>query len=261
VWVACGAGGNVLATSVDGKAWYGITSVNSIIDVSGLGAEWNGSAWLMVGRGTTHTIAYTTNLSANSGWTGLGKTTFTTEARSVGWMADKWVVCGAGGNSIAYSSVTTGASGWTAASPNVFSSGGNAVYWNGSVAIAGGAGGNTLATSTDGATWTGRGATTFTISCNDVYWNTRRWVAVGSGGNTVAYSYNGTNWYSGLNSAGLFNGGGFAVGSNSRVGVSVVNSGLVVNASEKLAVNSPAQYDDGLCGDVSVSVNVNMVGV
>ncbi len=86
-------------------------------------------------------------------------------------------------------------------------------------------------------------------------------MAVGSGGNTVAYSYNGSTWYSGLNTTALFNGGGFSVGSNSKVGVSVVNSGLVVNVNEKLAVNSPAQYDDGLSGDVTVSLNVNIVGV
>jgi hypothetical protein len=198
VFLACGAGGNTLATSSDGKTWTG--QGTGVFDTSGIKADWNGSYWVAVGAGSTNTLAYSSNANA-TGFVGLGKTTFTTAANGVSWMINKWVAVGAGGNTLAYNSNLNPASGWTASpSSVVFSSAGNSAFWNGTVAVAGGTGtGNTIATSSDGITWTGQGVATFSTACNGVYWNTQRWVAVGSGGNSIAYSYNGTTWYSAIN--------------------------------------------------------------
>jgi hypothetical protein len=140
----------------------------------------------------------------------------------------------------------------------VFSSAGNSAFWNGTVAVAGGTGtGNTIATSSDGITWTGRGVATFSTACNGVYWNTQRWVAVGSGGNSIAYSYNGTTWYSAINNTNVLS-TGFGVGSNSKLGAVVVNSGIYLNTNDKLVVNTPKFYDDSLSSDTAISINMNL---
>ena len=159
---------------------------------------------------------------------------------------------------MAYTTTLTAAIGWTGTSSSVFSSSGNTLYWNGQIAIAGGTGtGNTLATSSDGITWTGRGVTTFSTTCNGVFWNTKRWVACGMGGNTVAYSYNGTTWYSSINSNSIFT-SGLCVGSNSKIGASIVNSGIYMNTNDKLVINTPKYYDDSLSSDTSISINMNL---
>jgi len=253
VWVACGAGGNTIATSSDGKTWTGLGT--AIFDVSGTYAHWNGSVWLAVGNGSTHTLAVSTNSNAST-WTGLGKTILTTSGSQVIWMINKWIAVGQGTNTIMYTTDISGSTGWTAAS-NVFSSSCNAVYWNGRTAVAGGAGGNTLATSSDGITWTGIGTSVFSTACNGIYWNTQRWVAVGSGTNTVAYSYDGTTWYSALNTNSLLS-AGYGVGSNSKIGSIIVNSGLYLTTNDRLVVNTPSCYDDSLSSDTAISMNMNL---
>jgi hypothetical protein len=255
VWVAGGAGGNTLATSSDGKTWNGLGT--SVFDVSGLSVNWNGSVWMAVGNGSSHTMAYSTNASGNS-WTGLGKTTFTSQGNHIIWIVNKWVAGGAGGNTIAYTAAAGGTTGWTATGSTAFSTSCNSLYWNGTIAVAVGTGnGNTIATSTDGITWTGRGITVFSSAGNDVYWNTKRWVAVGAGGNTIAYSYNGSTWYSGLNTASLLT-SGICVASNSKIGTSIVNSGLYMNTNDVLVVNTPHQYDDSITSDSAISINMNL---
>jgi hypothetical protein len=247
--------GNRMAYSMDGKTWTGLGT--TIFDASGLSVNWNGSVWMALGNGTTNTMAYSTNASANS-WTGLGKTTFSTQGNHIMWILNKWVAGGAGGNTIAYTTSSDGTSGWTATGSTAFSSSCNSLYWNGSIAVAGGTGtGNTIATSTDGITWTGRGITVFSATCNDVYWNTKRWVAVGNGGNTIAYSYNGTTWYSAVNTTSLFT-NAIGVGTNSKIGATIVNSGLYMNTNDILAVNTPMQYDDSISSDSAISINMNL---
>jgi hypothetical protein len=117
--------------------------------------------------------------------------------------------------------------------------------------------GNTIATSTDGITWTGRGITVFSSAGNDVTWNTKRWIACGSGGNTIAYSYNGTTWYTGVNTTSLFT-NAIAIGTNSKIGATIVNSGLYMNTGDVLAVNTPIQYDDSITSDTAISINMNL---
>jgi hypothetical protein len=254
VFVACGAGGNTLATSTDGLTWTG--QGTTIFDLSGQSADWNGTVWMAVGNGTTNTMAYSSNANG-TGWTGMGKTTFTTAGNSIKWMLNKWVAAGSGTNKLAYSTSTSGNVGWTISASNVFSTAGNALYWNGSIAIAGGTGtGNTLATSSDGISWTGIGVTTFSTACYGLYWNTIRWVGVGTGGNTIAYSYNGTTWYPGINTSILTT--GYAVGSNSRMGVTTVNSGLYMTTNDTLTINSPPYYDESLCSDTAISINMDL---
>jgi hypothetical protein len=132
------------------------------------------------------------------------------------------------------------------------------LFWNGSIAVAVGTGtGNTIATSSNGITWTGSGVTVFSSAGNDVTWNTKRWIACGSGGNTIAYSYNGTTWYSAVNTTSLFT-NAIGVGTNSKIGATIVNSGLYMNTNDILAVNTPIQYDDSISCDSAISINMNL---
>jgi hypothetical protein len=173
-------------------------------------------------------------------------------------MLNKWVACGAGGNTIAYTNSSGGSSGWTATDSNAFSSSGNSLFWNGSIAVAVGTGsGNTIATSSDGITWTGSGVTVFSTSGNGITWNTKRWIVCGSGGNTIAYSYNGTTWYSAVNTTSLFT-NAICAGSNAKIGTFVVNSGLYMNTNDVLVVNTPRQYDDSISSDSAISINMNL---
>ena len=90
----------------------------------------------------------------------------------------------------------------------------------------------------------------------DVYWNTKRWIAGGTGGNTIAYSYDGTNWYSAIG-GNLFS-SVIGVASNSKIGATIVNSGLYMNTNDKLVVNTPKYYDDSLLSDTNISINMNL---
>jgi hypothetical protein len=254
VWLACGAGGNTLATSTDGRTWTG--QGTAIFDASGLTSAWNGTVWIVGGRGSVNTLAYSSSPNATN-WLGLGNSRFTTQCNSILW-TNLWVAAGSGGTTLAYNFNLTGSSGWTASTSSVFSSSANALSWNGIVMIAGGVGtGNTLATSTDGINWTGQGATTFSTACYGVTWNTKRWIAVGVGSNTIVYSYNGTTWYTALGTANLLT-TGYTVASNSKIGATIVNSGLYLTTTDKLIVNTPRYYDDALASDTAISINMNL---
>jgi hypothetical protein len=259
VWLALGSGGNTMATSTDGKTWIG--QGTTIFDTSGLAADWNGTSWVAGGVGNTNTLAYSTNTNATS-WAGLAKTSLSTSCNTVRWMLNKWVIGGAsvGGNVLCYSSDTTGSSGWfsAATTTSLFGVSANSVFWNGQIAVAvGNCIVNTIATSPDGINWTGRGNTTFTTAGYEVTWNTKRWVAGGIGGNTLAYSINGTTWYGAPNSANLFsqvNG----LGTNPRIGATVVPSTVVINTNDRLVVTGPRFYDDSLMSDTAISMNLNL---
>ena len=130
------------------------------------------------------------------------------------------------------------------------------MFWNGQLAVAGGNGSNTIATSTDGIQWTGKGTDVFANTCYEITWNTKRWVAVGKGGNTVAYSYDGNTWYSAL--IGNILSSGLSVGTNSKIGVTLVNSGLYLNTNDRLVINTPQCYDDSLMRDTSISIQMHL---
>jgi hypothetical protein len=266
VWLALGSGtGNTMATSTDGKTWTGIGK--PVFDMSGLYAEWNGQAWIAGGQGSINTLAVSTSITASAGsWTGLGSSIISGPVQSVKWMSNKWVAgggVGSGSNVFAYTSDITGMTGWTA-SPTSLSStmntSVNSIFWNGSIAVAVGTGSShTIATSTDGINWTGRNNTTFTVAGYDVMWNTKRWIITGYGGNTVAYSYNGTNWYGVVNSTSLFDSsGGYAVCSNPKIGAFVVPSTLYMNVNDRIVVNAPKYYDEGISSDTSISLQMNL---
>ena len=243
-WVAGGYGGNTIATSIDGKTW--IQHGSSIFDVNVLSVDWNGSTWLMTGSGYQNTLAYSNN-SDGSQWTGLGTSLIIGSCLKVKWMINKWFIGGSSGIYYAMNDLTI----WNLA----FNGGSyNALYWNGSIAIAGGSGANTIATSVDGITWTGLGNSIITTNCNDLFWNTRRWIAVGNNG--VFYSYDGTIWYNAINNGILSN--AYCIGSNSKIGATVVNSGLYLNTNDKLVVNTPKYYDQSLSSDTAISMNMNL---
>ena len=168
--------------------------------------------------------------------------------QSVKWMYNKWI---AGGNAFAYTINSTGMTGWTVSSIDMSV---NSMFWNGSIAVAVGNGSHTIATSVDGINWTGRSNTTFTVVGYDVMWNTKRWITTGYGGNTVAYSYDGINWYGANN---LFD-RGFAVCSNPKIGPVVVPSALYMNVNDRIVVNAPKYYDEGISADTSISLQMNL---
>jgi hypothetical protein len=244
-----------MATSVDGKTWTGIGS--AVLDASGLDATWNGTAWLAVGSGSSHTMAYTTVANGSSGWVGLGKSTFTDRANGVDWMMGKWVVAGKGGNTLAYSTVANASSGWTGLGTSVFSSSGNGVRWNGKIAVAVGEGGNTIATSTNVTSWSGQGTSVLGTRGNAVEWNGMRWVATGVGANNVVYGTDGTTWNATTGIGGGMD-AGLCIGANSRVGIETVGGAVYLATTDKWTMTTPAYYDDGLSPDTSVSFGLNI---
>jgi hypothetical protein len=112
----------IIATSTNkGVSW---TTQAHPISVSVADIAYNGSRWIAVGNGSSHTIAYSDNLTS---WTGAGKSVITVVAFGVGWVGDKWVALGFGTNHLAYSSngVT-----WTGLGSSLFVSNGQKVKWN-----------------------------------------------------------------------------------------------------------------------------------
>jgi hypothetical protein len=260
VWLALGIGGNNMATSTDGKTWTGLGM--PVFDISANGADWNGKVWVAVGKGNTNTLAYSTQANASQ-WTGLGNTILTNGSNTVRWMGNLWTVGGqitSGGNVFAYSTDSIGQSGWTYApiASQIMGSSVNSIYWNGQVAVtAGTCISNTIATSTNGINWTGQGNQTFTTAAYDVIWNTKRWIAVGQGGNTTAYSYNGSTWYPAINTNGIFS-IGQGIGTNSKIGVTVVPSCIYMTTNDRFAVNTPKYYDDALTSDTTININMDL---
>lgn len=86
------------------------------------------------------------------------------------------------------------------------------------------------------------------------------WLGIQNVGlHSVAYSYDGSTWYSSVNSTTIFsNGGGLCVGTNAKLGPTMVNSGLYLGVNDRLVVNGPAYYDGGLASDTVISINMNL---
>jgi hypothetical protein len=221
LWVAVGNGANTLAYSTDGMTWIGSTTGNAIFTTSANSVAWNGKQWVAVGQGT-NSIAYSAD---GITWTAVGSTVFSTKGNGVAWTGSLWVAVGAGINSIA-SSVDGIA--WSPPASSPFTSG-NGICWNGVRWVAVGQGTNSIAYSANGTTWTGFGNALFSTAGYGVCWTGTRFVAVGSGTNTMIYSQDGLTWYAA--SSGIFTQGNGVAG-NSRIGATVCDSQLVLNANE-----------------------------
>ena len=102
-----------MAYSYDGKAWTGISDTGSSsngFDVYSYGIAWNGRNFIATGRGTSNTLAFSTD---GINWMGLGNTVFSVWGRGITWggggskgntgNARRWVATGSGTNTIAFS--------------------------------------------------------------------------------------------------------------------------------------------------------------
>ena len=123
-------------------------------------------------------------------WTGLGRTVFTSECRSIAYGNGIWVAVGSGGNTIATS--TDGFS-WTGRGSSVFQDFGWGIAYGNGLWVGLGRGGNSIATSTDGITWTGRGSSNFSGGAISAAYGNGLWVAVGASG-FMAKSTDGSTW-------------------------------------------------------------------
>ena len=223
LWVAVGNGTNTVAYSVDGMTWTGSTTGNAIFS-SANSVAWNGSRWVAVGQGTK-SIAYSAD---GITWTAISSTVFSTQGNSVAWTGSLWIAVGSGTNTIAYSSDGIN---WSTVASSPFSISGNGICWNGVRWVAVGQGSShTLAYSANGTVWTGFGKTLFSTAGNGVCWTGTRFVAVGQGTNTIIYSQDGLTWYPAPN--GIFTTQGNGVAGNPRIGATVCDSQLVLNANE-----------------------------
>jgi len=184
--VALGFGVNSIAYSYDGTNWIGL---GSAIFSTGRAASWNGSLWVAVGEGSSHTIATSPD---GITWTGRGNDIFNYTGNGIAWNGSLWVAVGVTSNTIASS--PDGII-WTGRGNTIFTTG-NGIAWNGSLWVAVGSGStHTIATSTNGTEWTGRGTTIFDSAGYSVAWNGSLWIAVGNGfDNSIGYSYDGINW-------------------------------------------------------------------
>ncbi len=98
-YVVGGIGINNLQTSTNGTTWSSVTSPFSVAvnDVKN-----NGSIWVAVGEGASHTIATSTN---GTNWTGRGTSTFSLRGNKVRWNSaqSRWYAVGEGINTLASS--------------------------------------------------------------------------------------------------------------------------------------------------------------
>jgi hypothetical protein len=128
MWVATGtrtliAGSSpaayyTIAYSLDGKSWTGVAesgATNTGFDMYAHGVAWNGRNYIATGRGTTNTLAFSTDIA--SSWQGLGNTVFSVWGRGVTWGARRWMATGRGTNTVAYS---TNGRNWQGCGANVF---------------------------------------------------------------------------------------------------------------------------------------------
>jgi hypothetical protein len=221
LWVAVGNGTNKIAYSTDGMTWIGSTTGNAIFTTSANSVAWNGKQWVAVGQGT-NSIAYSADGIA---WTAIGSTVFSTKGNGVAWTGSLWVAVGTGTNSIASS---VNGINWTPAASSPFTTG-NGICWNGVRWLAVGQGTSSIAYSANGTTWTGFGNALFSTAGYGVCWTGTRFVAVGSGTNTMIYSQDGLTWYA--TASGIFTQGNGVAG-NPRIGATVCDSQLVLNANE-----------------------------
>jgi hypothetical protein len=127
--------------------WSGLGS--SVFSQQGKGVRWMMNKWVAVGKGG-NTVAYTEDVSGQTGWTASPTAVFSTEGNSVFWNGSIAVAMGSGGNTIATS--TDGIT-WSGKGTNVFSTSGNNVIWNNKRWVATGSGGNTVAFSMDADIW------------------------------------------------------------------------------------------------------------
>jgi len=191
--------------STDGVNWH-VQNSHLIGNISTI--AWNGNMFVIGGSlpdssfGTTiNTMAYS---SDGLGWTGLGKTIFTTNCSGVATNGFVWVAVGNGTNSIAYS---TDGTNWTGLGTSIFTGNGQSICWNGTMFVAGGTGTNKFAYSYDGINWTGLGnPLSYDIGTPQsiatcIWWDGSKFIA-GSDNlafpylseNTLGYSIDGINW-------------------------------------------------------------------
>ena len=191
-WVAVGVGGNSIIYSNDAITWLASANGNTMFSVGGYGVCWDGTKFIAVGEGTTHTMAYSAD---GITWTGMGKagdgaaghSPFTTNGNGIAYNGSQYVAVGTGGTSIAYSA---DGSTWTASAATKFSTTGNAICWGAPIGgtacwVAAGAAGavnHSLMYSTNGNNWTGAGVTMFPTIANGVCWTGTEFVAVGTKG-------------------------------------------------------------------------------
>ena len=132
IWVATGtrtliAGSSpavyyTVAYSVDGKTWTGVAdsgATSTGFDMYAYGIAWNGRNIVVTGRGTTNTLALSTDVTASSSssWVGLGNTVFSVWGRGITWGAKRWMATGRGTNTVAFS---TNGRNWQGCGANVF---------------------------------------------------------------------------------------------------------------------------------------------
>jgi len=201
-----------LCYSTNGINWVGLGK--TIFSTQCNGAAYNGSLFVAVGSGTSHSIATSPD---GINWTGRGNTIFSTQGNTVAWNGSLFVAVGSGTSH----SIATSPDGinWTGRGNTIFSTQGNTVAWNGIQWVAGGSGTNTLAYSSNGIDWTGVGSSIISDNTSGVIWNRNKWVAVGRGTNTIATSPDGITW-TGLGSS-IFSTVGNKVATNGTMFVAV----------------------------------------
>jgi hypothetical protein len=192
-----------IATSNDGIK-YTVKGKILPFDTSANSISYNGSIWVALGQGTTHTIAYSFD---NETWIGLGNSIFSTKGNHIIWGNGKFIAVGEGTNTIAYS---IDGIVWTGLGNSIFSTRGNKVALGskyispyGLLYVAVGTGTNGIAYSSDGITWTG--VNTYTSMNSIVYGygkynstiKTNLFVAVGdsnAGSTPMVKSLDGITW-------------------------------------------------------------------
>ena len=105
--------------------------------------------WIALGNGG-NTLAYTEDISGQTGWTASPTPVFSSGGNAVFWNGLVAVAVGSGGNTIATSidGVT-----WSGKGTTIFSTSGNNILWNNKRWVATGSGGNTVAISMDATIW------------------------------------------------------------------------------------------------------------
>ena len=106
-----------IAYSMDGKSWIGVPesgATSTGFDMYAHGLAWNGRNYIVTGRGTANTLAFSTDATS---WQGLGNTVFSVWGRGITWGAKRWMATGRGTNTVAYS---TNGRNWQGCGANVF---------------------------------------------------------------------------------------------------------------------------------------------
>lgn len=180
-----------------------ISPCEAVLDIAAMDAAYSVSQnlWVIVGRGSTHNMAYASNLAGP--WTGFGPTGNNNTIVSVNFIpfAGIWIF----GDSTITSDPRTVAVSSTLQTPLTTINGCAYDAQRLRIVCAGIGPSDTLAYSADGSSWTGLGNTIFTSQGNDVAYNDGVWMAVGNGNNAqVASSLDGTTWN--VISTNVFNG-------------------------------------------------------